>query len=139
MISALKICLIFLEDVPNITAKLNYYEAIYFHIATDSLYPNSLQLVFITKCINNSEYSDCTAISLILCVTAQVDIEAGYDTASLPSYTTVGGLPTYEEAMEQQTLGSSSFSLSHSDANPPPFSKLSVGEFLEIYREDVKK
>ncbi|XP_054256927.1 protein commissureless 2 homolog isoform X2 [Macrosteles quadrilineatus] len=68
----------------------------------------------------------------------EAQVEAGYDSESLPSYTVVAGLPTYEEAIEQLKQGiAQGGQPSHS--NEPVLSRLSVGDLLEIYKVDVKK
>lgn len=57
--------------------------------------------------------------------------ECPYDVESLPSYTLVTGLPTYEEALEQ---------LRHVQelrgASKPDMARLSVGDLLSVYKPD---
>lgn len=68
-------------------------------------------------------------------------VEAGcYDTESLPSYTVVAGLPSYEEAIEQLKQCSQEGDASPSSPHTPSnFSRLSVGDLLEIYKVKTEK
>jgi hypothetical protein len=75
---------------------------------------------------------------------------SGGDVESLPSYTVVSGLPTYDEALEQlrqvQELGSGTKTVDvqaqHAQSNctdsdirqQPPLAKLTVTEFIQHYK-----
>lgn len=68
-------------------------------------------------------------------------LECGFDSESLPSYTVVAGLPSYEEAIEQlkRTTAEDEVATSDDVVDAPIFSRLSVGDLLEVYKVNATK